>query len=673
MRRQTAILAILAAASTTGCNKVECGSNTFSDGENCIAFDPNDKTPPVTTISPDGARSRDPLPVMLTLTSDEPARIYFTIDGSDPDPETDPGHRDVATVVGITQGAMIKFLAIDPAGNREAVRVARYETDTSGPAAVSDMQVVMNGTTAHVTWTNPTDADYAGTVVARVSDVIDDYPQPGQPVTAGVLTPSVEVLASGNMTELDDPDRPPGPVRYVTWTYDDLANYSIPVAAAGELALGSLAGTFTFAAGALTVTSPANFELGDSTATLAGSTLTVVVNVKNNTRRYLQNPKLEVVTTTNATFNNTTGTADARAFRTLGPNMLAPGATATTDMVFTLANPNATATINVLLAQHPSMITQRGTARQVTFFDLGSSLEQPVLAMTAPGPGDRVGGRVRPPIVSGGHFLDIPTSHGIERFDLATRLRTNSVSLGDQSAVQALLSTGSELIAMVKHAGRRRSGETSLIKLDEGLRVRATLRLPGSDEEGFARPTLSPDRRTLAVPLIGGVALVDVATMTLIDQDPTTPDLDVVNVGITTSIRSVTFFTNDNFVVVARRTGEAAIVKKTAGVYSATLHQEPPNTKGFATALAPDGRVWIAFGTGIRAYDPVADSISTVAYPNTPDGLGVVDGAVWIPRSELNAGRGDKIDQVAANGTVVRTINATAFAGARGHWLGIAP
>jgi hypothetical protein len=667
------LLLATVAMTATGCNKVDCGEGTFADGDNCVAFDPNDKTPPVTTISPDGGRSRNPLPQTITLTTDERARIYFTTDGSDPDPATDPGHRDVTTVVDIAQQTTLRFFAIDAAGNREELRTATYESDTTAPSAPADVQVVMNGTTAQVTWSNPTDGDFAGVVVARVRDVIDQEPVPGEPLAAGaILSPSLDVLATGNVAQFADAGRSPGPVRYVVWAYDDLANYSNPVAATAELPIGSLTGTLTFANNALAVTAaPENFDLADSSAMLVGSTLTVTVRVKNNTNRYLNNPKVEVASTSNAAFQNATGTADNRPFLTLGPNMLAPGATATADLVFAVADINTASTIDVVLAHHPSLLGQRSN-RELSFFDLGSGLPIPQLSMTAPGPGNRAGGRVRPSIITGGHFIDVATTHGFERFDLATRLRTKAVAIGDQTAIQSVFSTGSDLIAVVKRAGRRASGDSVLVRLDEGLNVKTQLVLPAADDQGFIRPALSPDKKTLAVPLIGGIALVDLATFTVIDQNPETPDPDLVDSGITSSMRTVMFINNTDLVVVGRRNGQATVLKKTARGYTVTLHQEAANTFGYGAVLAPDGRVWIAFSTGIRAYDIAANTFSTVAYPFVPDGISLVDGAVWITRNE--AGRkGEKIDQVNATGGVVRTFVTAAFLGARGHWLLTAP
>ena len=79
-------LVLAAVIALAGCQSVKCGQGTFKDGDQCVGFDPNDKTPPSTTITPAGRRSRDPLPVSVTLATDEPAKIYYTTDGSDPDP-----------------------------------------------------------------------------------------------------------------------------------------------------------------------------------------------------------------------------------------------------------------------------------------------------------------------------------------------------------------------------------------------------------------------------------------------------------------------------------------------------------------------------------------------------------------------------------------------------------
>jgi len=665
------VLGLTTSLTAVACNGVECGEGTFASGKDCVGFDPADKTAPITAVSPPGGRTRDPLPAAVTLTTDEPAKIFYTTDGSDPDPAAAGGETSPVTVVGITQGMTLKFLAVDLAGNREAPVSVVFDSDATAPAPVTGMTVAMTGATANVTWTNPPDADYAGTVIARVGDVVDVSPIPGQMVApATMLSPSVQVTTVGTTPQFSDAGRSPGPVRYVAWTFDDLGNYSAPVAALSEVPLGSMAATlmFTTAGSTLAVTqAPDNLDVSASTATLAGTTLTLTLSVTNNTKRFFQNPKAEVTSTTNATFASSNGTADTFPFRSLGPEMLAPGATVTRDLTFT-GVAAGTATINLTFAHHATMLAN-GRNNIPTMVDLGSGSLLSPLTLTARGPNDRLGGRIRPGLLVGGRYLDLPTTHGaVERFDLVTQARVGgaAIALGEKANIQSLTTTGAEMIAVVKRAGRRDSGDVEVVRIDEGLRVTARLVVPYTDEQGFGRPGLSADGSTLAIPLTGGVLLVDARTMTLIDPSPATPIVELVPTGLVGRPRSVVLFDGTNGMVVLSRTGgQASILRRTANGFSSTLYQDTtPTAKGFSAALAPDGRIWMAFSSGIRAFDPTTGMVTPVTYASAPQGLSVVDGAMWIIRSDRTT-----FDRVSETGAVQRTITVPLANAAYGHWL----
>ncbi len=135
---------------TASCGGVECGEGTFAMGDNCVGFDPDDKTPPVTTASPSGGRTRAPLPEVVTLTTDEPAKIFYTTDGSEPDVTAVGGETSPVTILGVTQGTVLKVSAVDRAGNVEPTASIVFDSDSTPPAPVSGMTVVMNGTASGV-------------------------------------------------------------------------------------------------------------------------------------------------------------------------------------------------------------------------------------------------------------------------------------------------------------------------------------------------------------------------------------------------------------------------------------------------------------------------------------------------------------------------------------------
>jgi hypothetical protein len=288
--------------------------------------------------------------------------------------------------------------------------------------------------------------------------------------------------------------------------------------------------------------------------------------------------------------------------------------------------------------------------------------------MTTPGPNDRTGGRVRPGFLVGGHFLDVPNTHGvIERYDLVTGAHVGSAVLGtDQRVnVQSVIRNSADMIAIVKLGGRRRTGDLQLFRIDEGLHVIGQLSIPFIDDKGFGRPALSSDGSVLAIPLSAGIVLVDPRTMTLIDADPTTPDIDTISTGMTGPVRAVVFFNGTaGMVALGRTLGQACILKQTPGGYTSTPYQDADAAaKGFSAALGPDGRIWMAFSSGIRAYNPTTDTVVTVAYPNNPPhGLSVVDGAMWIIRNDRVT-----LDQVSNTGAVQSTL--TMAGGVYGEWI----
>lgn len=655
------------------CSSLECGEGTFSSGDKCVGYDPDDKTPPVTTASPAGGRTREAIPDIVTLTTDEPARIYYTIDGSDPDPTTQAGETSPAAVVGVEQGTTLKYFAIDRAGNREELVTTTFDSDTTAPAPVTGLALSLAGATPTLTWANPTDPDFAGTVIARVADAVDVEPTPGQLYTApATLSPSLEIVAVGTATQFVDTARPAGTVRYVAWTFDDVGNYSAPLTVRDELPLGSLAAQFTFANGTLTaVTTPANLDLATTTATLAGTTLTLSLAVKNTSATYFQNLKAEVTGVANAAFSGSDGTADGFAFKSLGPEILAPGATVTRDLTFTGVS-TATVTIDLAFAHHPSLLSTAGRFVQSHHLvDLGSGKATPILTATSRGPNDRANGRVRPSRLVGGRYLDIPTTHGaIERWDLVTRKFVFGTRLTDSDTarvnVQGLYSTARATYAIVKYGGKRRIAAAELVQLDEGLRIVARLALP-NDDRGFTRPAFSPDGNLMAIPLQGGVALVDLQTMTQVDATPSTPfSVDMFEPGFVESIRGVEFFDDTNgLVVLARKNGKAAIIRRTADDYTVEAFQHPTTTtRGCSVVTAPDGKIWMAFQAGLRVFDPATGAISSITYGNPINGLAVIDGKLHVIRDDRVT-----IDQISNTGSIQRTITLPANTGAYGHWL----
>ena len=79
-----------------------------------------DTTPPRTTASP--AAGGFPGPLTVTLTTDEPATIYYTTDGSAPSTVSSI----YSAPISITENTTLKYFAVDSLGNQESVKTGSY-------------------------------------------------------------------------------------------------------------------------------------------------------------------------------------------------------------------------------------------------------------------------------------------------------------------------------------------------------------------------------------------------------------------------------------------------------------------------------------------------------------------------------------------------------------------
>jgi hypothetical protein len=665
------ILAITAALATGCTDSVKCADGTHSKGGNCYPYDPNDKTPPITTASPAGGRSRNPVPDFVTLTTNEPATIYYTTDGSEPD-KTKGGELSPVVVPGVASGTTLKFFAIDLAGNQEMTNTVDYVSDTTAPDPVSNLSVRVAGTTATLAWTNPTASDFKGTIVARIGDVVDANPTPGMIYgSPSSLSSSVNMIQIGTQTTAAQTGIAHGVVRYAVWSYDDLGNYSTPAVVQTDVGPLASNAVFTFNTGtsALTKTSPADFDVSATTAQLNTTTVTLSLSVKNLTTSYLQNPKAEVTSVTNATYSGANGTADGYAFQSMGANTLAPGATATSTLTF--INATGTVTMNVSVGHHPGILgaarpTSSATTRAVAELGGGLAYNSSVMSMTGPNAG-RTGGAGRPGVVVGGRYLDLANSHGLERWDLTTQMFVTGVNLGQTGRSQILdirASHGREY-ALVKNGGRRRGGTMVLVVLDEGLHVTTTIPLAVSCSHGMVSSAMSIDGNMLAVPGDNGVELIDLVHLTPYDADPTTPQLDIISPKFPTGrIRSVAFFNGTQGLIATLFSTDqpnVAVVKLSTSGYTTAL-SSVGGGRSQQVLTGPDGRVWIATETGLAVYDPSTDAITNSSHSGGALGLTNSGGGLWALRTDRRT-----VDLLDSNGAATRAV--TLPQSVYGHWL----
>lgn len=644
-----------------------CAPGTFHDGESCSAIDPNDSKPPVTVASPAAGRRRTPID-LVTIRSDEPAKIVYTTDGSEPDPKR-TGEPSPAVIRLTEDTTTIKWIGVDAGGNVEAVHSETWIRDAVGPGPVTNLSLNTTGTTATLTWTNPTDADYAGTLVVRTLDLVDSSPETGNVYAPGdSLSPSMLVAGAVAGTQLEDAGRSTGPLRYAVYTYDDLGNYGAPVFVEGAIGGFDSAATFTYDTGTQTLTptvTPPSIDLTGTTADYAGTTLTIHLSVTNKTTNYFQNPKIEVTSVTNATFANADGTADTFPFATLGNEFFAPGSTRTADLTFTGAAAATTVTFQLALGHHASIygsngkLNRKGGPNARRFVDVGSGVDYLAIPTTLPGRNQRGQGLTRRGVLTGGRYLDLPTSHGLERIDMTTFTRVAGTLVSN--SVFGLFPGPDHTLYAVTSL-RSRNGDVTVVHLDEQLRTLQTASLGNRDGHQFGAASVSADGTLLAFPSTRNIVLFDLTTMTVKDADPTTTPIDPIVTNFNETARATAFFNGKSGVVAIQRSSRVAIAKLSAsGVSVANVET---GSKAHALLTAPDGRVWIASDNDLRVYNPTTDAVTVSSYPHGAHGLVLVDGNVWVLRNSLTS-----VDRIDDTGTIQQSlpIGATGY----GHWIGL--
>ncbi|MCA9673642.1 MAG: chitobiase/beta-hexosaminidase C-terminal domain-containing protein [Myxococcales bacterium] len=305
---------------------------------------------------------------MVVLQTDEPATIYYTNDGTDPTTAS-ASATDTAVVFDVTEGTEVRFFAVDLAGNTEAVHGVAYTVDLAGPGAVTGLTASLAGADVTVAWTNPTDADFAGVVVARGPVARD--PEDGVRYAVGDALPGgAPVLYVGTAAGAADTLTGAGRAEYAVWTFDDLGNYGpMRVSNPVEVALPAQQATLSVALTTQVVTvtaAPADLTLA-ATAVYddAGDTVTISLDVTNDTSRVLSN--LKAVATALGEGTITTGsTWQGDPVTAYGPEALAPGQTRTRSIVITgVTGAQDPLTVDLDFLTHPSLVANDsyGTVR----------------------------------------------------------------------------------------------------------------------------------------------------------------------------------------------------------------------------------------------------------------------------------------------------------------------
>lgn len=138
-----------------------------SSGDNNADTTPLDTTPPETIATPPGGLFGSSQQVILT--SDESATIYYSTDGNDPSVDganTISGDSPITGIAITNAVTILKFFAIDNAGNQEIVNTEIYTVDTIAPVITFPVTPPIIGLLQqlNLTW----QSDEAGTYIIEL-------------------------------------------------------------------------------------------------------------------------------------------------------------------------------------------------------------------------------------------------------------------------------------------------------------------------------------------------------------------------------------------------------------------------------------------------------------------------------------------------------------------------
>jgi WD40 repeat protein len=533
------LIGCLVMGGSAGCTKGEC-VGVLRQGDKCVVVDPFDSSPPVLTVDP-------PLVTRfvgtVTLTSDEPATIYYTLDGQPATTSSDSGIDEVV-IPNVPEDAILRYFAVDLLGNQSTEETRIWVIDRDGPATPFDFRLALAGNDRTLSWTPAEDLRPGGVVVARLDGRFSVLPESGRAYAVGeVISGAATVVAvsidATPSTFSENLPTPPGLVRYVAWSFDSLFNYSattgdykvVPFPDQQQVQLDVLddAVTVTTPPSVLGVTSSSSY---DATA----QQLTVTVTLTNATSRVVFSPKLVLTNTlpTNVVFSDPDGTTtDTFPFRHFGAG-IAPGSSATVAMKLTGVAPATPVPLTLEIRDnHAISATSQdfsdNTAAQIADAATGVQVKRINAASLCPnGNGMSMAMAFTPDgrIVTGDR-----TAGTVSIYDAISGTRIRAAEVRPQRSYVPLLvldRSGSTVYAVASANGRRKSIESfagtdsELVRLDAAnLTVTGRIPLGKSKNRNIE---LSPDGRTLAIATgVGqGVILVDVSKFVIARRIATT-------------------------------------------------------------------------------------------------------------------------------------------------------
>jgi WD40 repeat protein len=647
------------AAIAPACGGGECLDGTVRHQDTCVPFDPFDRTPPVITVDPP-VRTRNV--GNIRLTSNEPAEIYVTTDETEP--TLDSLHEpDQLVIPNDSNDIVIRFFAIDLAGNRSNEQTVLWNIDQRGPAPPNNFKLTRTDGLRSLAWVPPQNENHLGGVlIARVEGRLNAQPTSGVAYAVGdLIEPGVTVVhvtgPDPNPATFQETLPPePGIVRYIAWAFDDLLNYGPPAGDFDLVPLGPQLGSYVINTLNGVVTQgqkPPNLTLSGS-AIVGGSTITAKLTVLNETNRVIHAPKLRV---RNGVTFDSDGVFEALPYKAYGA-ALNPGASTTVTWTFTGVTGNSLL-VEVDLEDNPVLMSSnqsRSQAGSVHDFATGAALK-----ILAAGPGDeRSGfGAVAGGFTPDGRVVFGSRSSGtISSWDLQSGNRLATTELRPQSShtPQVVLDrSGSIGYAVVcdQHLRKLRNSsgvESELVRFDV-----ATLSDQGRLSIGLSRNRdmrMSPDGRYLVIAsgnAAQGAIVVDLQTFT------------VARTLLGTRADAIAFTPDGRSVAVVG--SEIRIFSLDDGALQNTVPLPLEGARVLRASFNGPNELWVGRRDALQKIDLLGTNPPASFCCNTRM-LEVIDGKVY-------RGSFGTLQVLDTNG--VPQPPTMSFSSQRGHWLGRSP
>ncbi len=614
-----------------------CGDGTYEWMGQCVPYDPNDMTPPTTTADPAGGAFYE-LPATVRLESDEPAIIYYTTDGSDPDTSS-ASEVSPVVITTITDGMEIKFFGVDPAGNTESIETATYTVDQVAPDPVTNFTATDDGTDVTLAWDNPTDPDLAGVMIVRsVTDSVEFMPTPGQTYNVGdTVAPGEEIIFAAAGTTTIDSAAMTGYNGYRAFAYDGAHNYSTPADASIDRGAGPQDATLeidgvTSSPTVQVLNQPANWVVSATASRdSANNRVFVQLTLDNRLGHAAFNTKVLVTGTNQGALANGQGMFAGFPYRFYGRESIPNMDTRTLQFSFTGVDGSVDPLLIDLRVLTHSMIMV-GThfqSQEMLIYDEGLMVSRGNM------PCDAYVGSVAymnylghcswPDAVLSpdAHFIFAGnrSQPGVRVVDTSTWQTVSSFALaatGYGSVPSLAWNPGqTDLYAVVNTTGHYRAGGMTLAAGDVALvhmtqsgnvltevdRVTLVSGALATDRVRGLRMSISPDGTRAAIPLLGlgQVALVDLSNMQVIDTDAGTAGTQNLDVSaINNSPRETVFSPNSAnlYIGFSRNDGDTnAIQVVDLSDFSQTTLSTTVAGAGAVNDLQFDasGRLWVAW------------------------------------------------------------------------------